>query len=159
MSILGIGHTIVSIVALIVAGIALFKDGAIHPFSKQGKQYSILTAIACVSAFGLSKTGQFNAGHALGILILLLLGIAYLLGRKKKTIVSYIVLSCMSATVFLSLIPGVSETLTRLPIGHPFANGPASPVLLNSLKVLLVLFLAGLTIQILGLRKTIKNNG
>ena len=158
MSILGIGHTIISIIALIIAAVTLFKNGAIHPFSKQGKQYSILTAIACISAFGLSRTGMFNAGHALGILILLLLGLAYLLGRKKKTVFLYIVLFCMSATVFLSLVPGVSETLTRLPIGHPFADGPASPNLLNSLKVLFVLFLAGLTIQILRLRRAIKNN-
>jgi hypothetical protein len=64
----------------------------------------------------------------------------------------------MSATVFLSLIPGVSETLTRLPIGHPFADGPASPILLNSLKVLFILFLTGITLQTLRLRKTIKNN-
>ena len=158
MSILGIGHTIISIVALIVAAVSLFKNGTINPFSKLGNQYSILTAIACVSAFGLSRTGHFNAGHALGILILFLLGIAYLLGQKKKPVFLYIVLFCMSTTIFLSLVPGVSETLTRLPIGHPFADGPASPILLNALKVLLVLFLAGLTTQILRLRKALKNN-
>lgn len=159
MSILGIGHTIISIMALIVAAIGLFKQGAINPFSRLGKQYSILTAIACVSAFGLSKTGHFNAGHALGILILLLLATAYLLGKKKKSIFVYIVLFCMSTTIFLSLIPGISETLTRLPTGHPFADGPSSPVLLNALKILFVLFLTGLVTQILLLRKTRQHNG
>lgn len=159
MSILGIGHTIISIMALIVAAIGLFKQGAINPFSRLGKQYSILTAIACVSAFGLSKTGHFNAGHALGILILLLLATAYLLGKKKKSFFAYIVLFCMSTTIFLSLIPGISETLTRLPTGHPFADGPSSPVLLSALKILFVLFLTGLATQILLLRKARQHNG
>lgn len=153
MSILGITHTIISIVALIVAGVCLFKDGVINPYSKLGKQYSILTAIACVSAFGLSKSGHFNPGHALAILILILLGIAWLLGKKSKPVFLYIVLFCTSTTVFLSLVPGVSETLMRLPIGHPLADGPTSPILLNALKGLFVLYLTGLAIQILRLKR------
>jgi hypothetical protein len=158
MSIIGIAHTVISVLALIFAGVGLFKDGAINPFSKLGKQYSILTAIACVSSFGISKSGHFNPGHALGILILLLLGIAYLLGNKTKPALLYIVLFCMSTTVFLSLIPGINETLSRLPVGHPIADGPTSPIIQTALKVLLVLYFAGITIQILRVRKTLKNN-
>jgi uncharacterized membrane protein len=158
MSIPGIAHTVISIAALIVAAICLFKDGAINPFSKLGKQYSILTAIACVSSFVISKSGHFNPGHALGILILILLGVAYLLGGKTKPAFLYIALFCMSTTLFLSLIPGINETLSRLPVGHPLADGPTSPIVQNALKVLLVLYLAGITTQILRLRMTLKNH-
>ena len=156
MSILGIAHTVISIVALIIAAVCLIKNGAINPLSKLGKQYSILTTIACVSSFGLSRSGHFNPGHALGILILILLGIAYFLGKKTKPVFLYVVLFCTSTTVFLSLIPGVNETLSRLPVGHPFADGPTSPIVQNALKVLLVLYLAGLAIQIVRLKKTLK---
>lgn len=156
MSILGIAHTVISIVALVVAAVSLSKEGAINPFSKLGKQYSILTAIACVSSFGLSSSGHFNPGHALAILILLLLGIAYLLGKKKNPISLYVVLFCTSTTVFLSLVPAVNETLSRLPVGHPLADGPTSPIVQNSLKVLLVLYLTGLTIQIFRLKMMLK---
>lgn len=157
MSILGIAHTVISVVALVVAAVCLSKDGAINPFSKLGKQYSILTAIACVSAFGLSSSGHFNPGHALAILILLLLGIAYLLGKKKSSISMYVVLFCTSTTVFLSLVPAVNETLSRLPIGHPLADGPTSPIVQNSLKVLLLLYLTGLAIQIFRLKLKLKH--
>ena len=156
MSILGIAHTVISIFALIIGAVCLFKNGAINPFSKLGKQYSIFTAITCVSSFGLSKSGHFNPGHALGILILILLGIAYLFGKKTKPIFLYIVLFCTSTTLFLSLIPGVNETLSRLPIGHPLADGPTSPIVQNALKILLVLYFAGFAIQILRLKKTLK---
>ena len=156
MSILGIAHTVISIVALIIAAVCLFKNGTINPFSKLGKQYSILTAIACVSSFALSKSGHFNPGHALGILILILLGMAYWLGKRTKPVSLYVVLFCTSTTVFLSLIPGVSETLSRLPIGHPLADGPTSPIVQNALKVLLVLYLSGIAIQIFRLKKTLK---
>jgi hypothetical protein len=156
MSILGIAHTIISVVALIIAAVCLFKEGAINPFSKLGKQFSILTTIACVSSFGLSSSGHFNPGHALGILILILLGIAYWLGKKSKPVFLFLVLFCTSTVVFLSLIPGVNETLSRLPVGHPLADGPTSPIVQNALKVLLVLYLTGLSIQILRLKKVLK---
>ena len=156
MSILGIAHTVISVAALVVAFVCLFKAGVIDPFSKLGKGYFILTVVACVSAFGLSKSGHFNPGHALGILILILLGIAYLSGKRKRPVFLYIALFCTSTTLFLSLIPGINETLSRLPIGHPLADGPTSPIVQNALKVLLVLYLAGLTIQILRLKKTLK---
>ena len=156
MSILGIAHTVISVVALIFAAVCLIKNGAIDPYSKWGKQYSIFTVIACVSAFGLSSTGHFNPGHGLAILILLLLGISYLLGKKTKPGSRYGVLFCMSTTVFLSLVPAVNETLTRLPVGHPFAAGPTSPAVQNALKVLLFLYLTGLTLQILLLKRSLK---
>jgi len=156
MSVLGIAHTVISIVALVVAAVSLSKEGAINPFSKLGKQYGILTAIACVSSFGLSSSGHFNPGHALAILILLLLGIAWLLGKKKNPISRYVVLFCISTTVFLSLVPAVNETLSRLPIGHPLADGPTSPIVQNSLKVLLVLYLTGITIQMFRLKMMLK---
>lgn len=156
MSILGIAHTVISVVALVVAAVCFSKYGAINPFSKLGKQYSILTVVACVSSFGLSSSGHFNPGHALAILILLLLGIAYLLGKKKNPVSLYVVLFCTTTTVFLSLVPAVNETLSRLPPGHPLADGPASPIVQNSLKVLLVLYLTGLTIQIFRLKMMLK---
>jgi hypothetical protein len=156
MSILGIAHTLISVIALIAAVVCLFKEGVINPLSKTGVLYSTLTAIACISAFGLSKSGHFNPGHALGILILLFLGVAYLLARKTNAVSSYIVLFCMSTTFFLSLIPGTNETLTRLPVGHPIADGPTSPIVQQALKILLLLFLTGVTIQIVQLRKHLK---
>ena len=156
MSILGLIHTIIAIIALVFAAIGLIKTGFVSPFSTNGKYYSAFTVLACVTSFGLSKAGGFNPGHAIGILILILLAVAYLTGKnaaRKRTLL-YVQVISMSATVFLSLIPAVNETLTRVPAGNPLAEGPDSPIVQNAVKVLLVLFLLGVTLQILKLRKT-----
>ncbi len=155
LSQLGIFHTVISIIALVFAGIALFSEGLIKPFGKLGKYYSVLTAIACISSFWLSKTGKFNPGHAIGILILLLLILAYYLGDKvlAKSKALYIQTFSMSTTVFLSLIPAVNETLSRLPVDQPLSSGPDSPIVQNVVKVLLVLLIAGLAGQYFKLKK------
>lgn len=155
LSQLGIFHTVISIIALIFAGFAFFSEGLIKPFGKLGKYYSVLTAIACISSFWLSKTGKFNPGHAIGILILLLLILAYYLGDKvvAKSKALYVQTFSMSTTVFLSLIPAVNETLSRLPVSQPLANGPDSPIVQNVVKVLLVLLIAGLAGQYFKLKK------
>lgn len=158
MSILGIIHTIIAVIALLFAVAALVKEGIINPFSSSGKIYSILTVIACVTSFGLSKAGGFNPGHGIGILILILLGVAYLPGRnasRKKTLL-LIQVFCMTLTLFLSMIPAVNETLSRLPVGHPLADGPTSPIVQNAIKVLLVLLVIGLVLQFFKVKKLVK---
>ncbi|KAA2243801.1 hypothetical protein F0L74_15105 [Chitinophaga agrisoli] len=156
MSILGLIHTIIAIIALVFAANGLIKTGFVSPFSATGKWYSIMTVLACLTSFGLSKAGGFNPGHAIGILILVLLAIAYLIGKNasRKRILLYVQVFAMTATVFLSLIPAVNETLSRVPAGAPLATGPDDPLVQNVVKVLLVLFIIGVTAQILKLRKT-----
>ncbi|MGO4293232.1 hypothetical protein [Chitinophaga sp. RAB17] len=158
MSILGIVHTIIAVIALLFAVAALVKEGIINPFSSSGKIYSILTAIACVTSFGLSKAGGFNPGHGIGILILILLGVAYLSGRNasRKRSLLLIQVFCMTLTLFLSMIPAVNETLSRLPVGHPLADGPTSPIVQDAIKVLLVLLLIGLVLQFFKVKKLVK---
>jgi small-conductance mechanosensitive channel len=158
MSILGIAHTAIAIVALLFAAAALVKEGIINPFSSSGKIYSILTVIASVTSFGLSKEGGFNPGHGIGILILILLGVAYLLGRKAagKKVLLVIQVFCMTLTLFLSLIPAINETLLRVPVGHPLSDGPTSPIVQNCIKVLLVVLIVGLVLQFLKVKKLAK---
>lgn len=158
MSILGIVHTIIAVLALLFAIAALVKEGIINPFSSSGKIYSILTVIASVTSFGLSKAGGFNPGHAIGILILILLGVAYLLGRNaaRKRGLLLTQVFCMTFTLFLSMIPAVNETLSRLPVGHPLADGPTSPIVQNGIRILLVLLVIGLVLQFFKVKKLTK---
>ena len=55
------------------------------------------------------------------------------------------------------MVPSVSETLRRVPDGHPFVTDPQSPLLLGSLASLAVMLLAGLTVQIIALRRREKS--
>src|SRR5882757_7310913 len=76
LSPLGIFHTIISILAIIVAFIALARDGKIDPRNGLGKWYVGLTVVTCLTSFGIMKTGHFTPAHTLSILVLILLPIA-----------------------------------------------------------------------------------
>ena len=94
-------------------------------------------------------TGGFNAGHALGILALLAVFGAWWaqgrvwLGRARPYLSSF----GFSLSFFLLMVPGINETLTRLPASHPLAAGPESPVVQTALATWLGLFLLGFALQ------------
>jgi uncharacterized membrane protein len=153
LSPLGIFHTVISILALIVAIIALFRDGKINPANTTGKWYVALTVITCLTSFGIMKTGHFTPAHGLGVLVLIILLIGIyarrLFGRGGETVQ----IIAMSLTLMLSFVPAITETLTRLPISGPIAASPDASVVKMSNLGLLVVFLLGLTYQLIQLRK------
>lgn len=154
LSTLGIVHTALSLVPL-AAGLAAFaRHGAIEPGTRSGRIYLGGLVLSVLTAFGLSSTGGFNPGHALGILALLAIGSALLaprlafLGRARP----YLATFGLSFSFFLLLVPGINETLTRLPASQPLASGPESPLVKGALGAWLLLFLAGAALQALKLR-------
>jgi len=154
LSVLGIIHTAISILALFAGFICLFQDGKIGPKTKYGRLYVILTILTCLTAFPIMKTGHFTGAHGLGVFVLLLLPIgiyAYSIKPLAK-FAAYIQVFIMSATLFLSCIPAIVETLTRLPISHPIASGPNDPIIQNGLTTLVVIFLGGVIYQFIKLR-------
>ncbi|MDP9077443.1 MAG: hypothetical protein M3O71_08485 [Bacteroidota bacterium] len=149
LSILGIIHTAISILAIFAALYALFIDGKISPANNCGKLYILLTAITCISGFPIMRFEHPTAGHTLGIVILLILPIAYLITSLKflgKSAI-YLQVFLMSLTLFLSCIPAVVETLTRLPISGPIASGPNDPIIQKGLLTLVILFTVGVIYQ------------
>lgn len=160
LSTLGIIHTAISVLALVFAAIAFVRSGRINPFNKTGIYYMITTALGCITSFGLSKAGGFNPGHAIGIMILVLLIISYALGRvgTDRPVALFIQTFLMSTTVFLSLVPAINETLTHIPPSDPFAENIDSPAVQTGLKLLVVLYLAGLLLQFFRLRAWIKKD-
>ena len=151
MTSLGIFHTVIAIVALLVAFVALFRQGAIAPHSTAGKVYSSLTVVACLTAFGIYKTGNPSPGHIIAALILVLLLLVYVVFSKKTTFLQTL---CMSATLFLSMIPTVVETLTRLPLPAPLAANQDAPLVKMCLGILLFAFLGGVAWQFFNHKKT-----
>jgi membrane-bound metal-dependent hydrolase YbcI (DUF457 family) len=153
LSTLGIVHTVVSILAIVCAIAGFATQGRVVPGSRLGRAYIVGTAIACLTAFGLARTGHFGPGHVLAALALICLVVAIVAELKKFKHWLLIQTFALTTSVFLSMIPATIETLTRLPLGAPFATGPEDPVAQRWLAVLLVGFLAGLGYQTLKLRR------
>lgn len=152
LSILGIIHTAISIIALLVAFYALYRDGQINPSNGRGRLYIWLTVITCVTGFPIMKTGHFTPGHYLAIIIIILLPVGLYSKRLFGKLGEYIEVIVMSTTLFLSCIPAIVETLTRLPISHPIADGPNDPVLQKGLGALMLLYVVGVVYQVVKLR-------
>jgi len=114
-----------------------------------GKIYFYGTVITSLTSLGLSKHGGFNPGHIFALFIVILVLAAYFLYAKKQGNNRYRFFEnfCLSFSFFLSWIPTVNETFTRVPAGHPLAKGPTDPLIGKTLLFLLVLFIAGCAYQ------------
>jgi uncharacterized membrane protein len=159
LSILGIIHTAISILALLVALFALFRDGKIDPANGRGKLYILLTVVTCITGFPIMRFGHLTPGHYLAIIILVLLPIGIYAGRIFGKAGDYMQVIIMSITLFFSFIPAIVESLTRLPIAHPLAAGPNDPLVQKAQLILVILFSAGVTYQLIKLnakRKLLK---
>jgi hypothetical protein len=154
LSVLGIVHTAISILALIAGFYASFRFGKINPLKGVGKWYTILTVLTCLTAFPIMKTGHFTGAHGLGVMVLIMLLLAIyarslrILGNKAK----YVETVLMSGTLFFSMIPAIVETLTRLPVSSPVATDPGSPAIISCLTVLIIAFAMGVVYQVRNLK-------
>ena len=74
---LGTIHTAIGLVALIAGAWALARDKAIVPGSTLGKVYIWTTVLTCLSGFGIFQRGGFGPPHVLGIITLVVLGVAW----------------------------------------------------------------------------------
>ncbi|MCP1290883.1 hypothetical protein NK214_11850 [Chromobacterium sp. S0633] len=142
---LGIFHTAVSLLAVAFGAIALWRDGRISPRNRLGQAYVIGTVISCVTALGIFQHGGFGKPHALALITLVVLLLALLAEFKglfggKAAHASAVGLS---ATFLFHWIPAVTETSTRLPLGHPLLSSPDAPALQIATGALLLLFIAG----------------
>lgn len=149
---LGVVHTLISLVAVVAGLVALLRDGRIAPRSALGKAYVITTAMTCVTGFGIFQHGGFGKPHVLGIVTLVVLAAALLAGRFGRA-APYVETVAMSATFLFHMIPGFTETLTRLPLGAPVFPDAEAPGLQPIAGALFVLFLVGSAWQVWRLRK------
>jgi hypothetical protein len=156
LSILGIIHTAISILALFAAVYALYREGNINPGSSAGKSYIWLTAITCITGFPIMKTGHPTPAHYVGVIVLVLIALGIYSKRLFGKASPYVRIVALSTTIFLSMIPTIVESLTRLPISHPIAPDPNAPIIQNCLLTIFVLYLAGVVYQLVKLKKKSK---
>lgn len=155
LSNLGIFHTVIGVAAIVGALVSFIKYGKINLGAVSGKIYFYATVITSLTALGISKHGGFNPGHAFSIFIVLLVLEAYFLYAKKvnSARARYFENFCLSFSFFLSLVPTVNETFTRVPVGHPLAKDIKDPIIANTLLILLILFIGGSVYQFIMQKK------
>ncbi len=151
LSSLGAVHTVISLVPVLAGLYGFVRFHRIQTSQRSGQVYLFGLALSVLTSFGLSSTGGINAGHVLGVLALLaafggtlLVPRLRLLGRLAPHLKTL----GLSASFFLLLVPGINETLTRLPAAGPLATGPDDPLVRTSLLAWLVVFLVGFALQV-----------
>ena len=149
LSTLGIVHTVISVVPIVAGLYSFSKYAAIVPKSNSGRIYIITLFLSAITSFGLSSTGGFNAGHAIGIIAMLAVIFSIVIGQLGwfGRLNRYLQALSMSFTFFLLMIPGINETLSRLPPSSPIGNGPDSPPVQTATAIWAVIFLAGICLQ------------
>jgi hypothetical protein len=115
-----------------------------------GRAYLVTTLITAATGLGIFQHGGFGPPHALSILTLLALAVGTLAACTALfgAISRYVQAVAYSATILFHLIPGVTETLTRLPPGQPLVSSPEAPVFGIIYGILFALFLVGLILQL-----------
>jgi uncharacterized membrane protein len=150
ISLFGAFHTAISLSAVGFGLWELVRRGQISLRSLGGRLFAAAMLIGSLTAFGIFRHGGFTTGHALSAITLLLLAVAALAAgtRSFGRLAAYVETLSLSASFLLLWVFTTTETLTRLPVGHPIAAGPQSPILVAVHAALLLTFAVGFAWQV-----------
>ncbi len=157
LSTVGYVHTFFGLVAVVLAFYMLIRNRKIDPKSSAGMAYFIAVTVSCILVFALPRNAPgFNPvpGYILTLLTLASLFLGFFIRFSKTRASRYIEVLGLSGSLFFSMVPAINETLTRLPVGEPLASSPQDPLVLKSLGVLAILFVALCVAQIANIRKS-----
>jgi len=144
---LGVVHTLLSLVAVVAALVALVREGGV---SRRSSVYIWSLVATCLTGLPIFRHGTIGPPHITGVLTLAAFALAFVAGRtgvfgrasKRVETIGYWV------TLLLLGISTVTETLTRVPPSAPLVASPDAGVLKVLYLGLLVLFVIGLTRQL-----------
>jgi uncharacterized membrane protein len=152
----GLLHTLIALAAVACGIVALVRYGRIGTATRSGRCYVLLTAVTAITGLFIFRHGGFGPPHVLAILTLVVLAVAHAaerLGHPTRGASRYVATLGYSLTLFFHLIPGLTETGTRLPLGNPVFDGPEDATLKMLVGVGFLVYLAGAGWQVLRLRR------
>ncbi len=147
-------HTLISLLAVAAGTAAFVKHREIGFGTSAGKAFILLTVASCVTALFIFHHGGFGKPHALAIITLVTLALAYAAETRATFghLSRYIATLGYSLSFFFHMIPGFTETSTRLPAGHPLVSGSDAPELQAAIGGAFLVFLIGAALQVRRLR-------
>jgi hypothetical protein len=149
---LGWVHTLGSLPAIPAAVYMFARHGRIVPRSRAGAVYLVSMLIGGVTVFLVAKE---SVGDIIGVATLLLLLVGYGVGRVPTLgrVGRYVETISLTLTTFLLAVPTVTETLRRVPDGHPLVTDLKSPLLLGAQGALVIALVIGVAAQLFHLRR------
>jgi hypothetical protein len=148
---LGWVHTLGSLPAIPVAVYMFARHGRIVPRSRAGAVYFFSMLIGGVTVFLVAKE---SVGDIIGAVTILLLLVGYGVGRipTPGRAAVYVETISLTLTTFLLALPTATETLRRVPDGHPLVTDPKAPLLLGTQGALVIALIIGVAAQVFYLR-------
>lgn len=145
-------HTLGSLPAIPFAIYMLVKHGRIAPETTAGRAYFVFMLLGVLTVYPIAHQ---PASSVIATITLVLLLVGYGASRLARAgrAVKYVETIALSITVFLLLVPSVSETLRRLPVGNPIAKGLNDPILLGAQGFLFLALVIGIALQVRALYK------
>ena len=151
----GMFHTAIALIAVIAGLVALFNHGEIGTRTRSGSLFVWFTAATSITGLFIFHHGGFGPPHVLAIVTLLVLALAYSAERHASIgAARYVAVLGYSLTLFFHLIPGLTETGTRIPVGDPAFTGPEDPALKALVGAGFLVYLAGAAIQAMRIRRS-----
>ncbi|MFL6600134.1 MAG: hypothetical protein ACJ8R9_02250 [Steroidobacteraceae bacterium] len=149
---LGWVHTLGSLPAIPAAVYMFARHGRIVPRSRAGAVYLVSMLIGGVTIFLVAKE---SVGDIIGVATLLFLLVGYGVGRvpTRGRVGLYVETISLTLTTFLLAVPTVTETLRRVPDGHPLVTDLKSPLLLGAQGALVIALVIGVAAQLFHLRR------
>jgi hypothetical protein len=152
ISALGWVHTLGSLPAIPLAAYMFIKHGRIVPRSRAGVAYFVSMLIGGLTVF-LVAHQPISPVIGAATIVLLLAGYAVGFMAWLGRVGVYLETILLSLTAFLLMVPTASETLRRVPDGHPIVTDPNSPLLKGALGLIALALVVGVAAQVLALRR------
>ena len=146
LSPLGWLHTLGSLPAIPLAAYMLVKHGRIAPQTNAGRAYFWFMLLGVLTVYPIAHQ-SVSTIVATVTLVVLLLGYGLSRGFAAKAWAKYVETICLSISVFLLLVPTVSESLRRLPVGNPLVTDLKDPLLLGAQGALFLALIVGIPLQ------------
>jgi Sec-independent protein secretion pathway component TatC len=149
---LGWLHTLGSLPAIPLAAYMLAKHGRIVPETRAGRAYFWFMLLGALTVYPIAHQ-PVSLIVATVTLVVLLLGYGISSWPMARRFAKYIETSSLSISVFLLMVPTVSESLRRLPVGNPIVTDLKDPLLLGAQGALFLALIVAIPLQMRALYK------
>ena len=130
----------------------LVKHGRIVPETSAGRAYFWFMLLGVLTIYPIAHQ-PISPIIATITLVVLLVGYGISRWAAAKRFAKYIETISLSVSVFLLMVPTVSESLRRLPVGNPLVTDMKDPLLLGAQGALFLILIIGIPLQVRALYK------